>query len=212
MPGYDAVLFDFDGVLADTEPLHFACWASAVAPLGIRLDWETYRRFGVGSTDAGLMRLIASLANPPVTPELIASKYLEKRMMFLERAQAESPISEAVAALVKSLEGYGLAVVTSSYLVEVQPLLVRAGIFDRFGALVAAGDVLRAKPWPDPYLQAANRLGARAPLVVEDSEPGVASARAAGFDVVQVRSPAEVPKAVRGALGEAVMGRRRKFR
>jgi beta-phosphoglucomutase len=200
MPGYDAVLFDFDGVLADTEPLHFACWAETVAPLGIRLDWETYRRFGIGNTDAGLMRLMAGLAKPPVALELVAAKYPEKRRLFLERALAEPPIPQPVVELINSLPFYRLAVVTSSYLVEVEPLLERAGIRDRFETLVSASDVARTKPSPDPYLLAASRLGAQKPLVVEDSAPGIASALAAGFDVVEVRSPADVPEAVRAAL------------
>jgi len=44
MPEFDAILFDFDGVLADTEPVHFACWAETLAPLGIRLEWEFFER------------------------------------------------------------------------------------------------------------------------------------------------------------------------
>jgi beta-phosphoglucomutase len=213
MPAYDAVLFDFDGVLADTEPLHFACWSRAVAPMGIRLDWETYRRFGIGHTDAELARLLAGLANPPVPLHLLEAKCFAKRRLFMRKALAgPNHISASVCELIKWLRGYRLAVVTSSHRIEVEPLLERAGILARFDAIVAAGDVSRAKPAPDPYLHAAQRLLAQTPLVVEDSEAGIESARAAGFDVVHVRRPEEVGEAVRQALGVWGAGRGLPFR
>src|SRR5207249_12259483 len=95
---------------------------------------------------------------------------------------------------------YGVAVVTSSGRLEVEPVLDRAGIRRHLGALVFGEDVQRHKLAPDPYLLAAARLGAVRPLVVEDSIAGVASARAAGFDVVQVASPSEVAPMVRWKL------------
>ena len=69
-----------------------------------------------------------------------------------------------------------------------------------FGAVVCGGDVRRHKPEPDPYLLAAEILSARTPLVIEDSDAGVASAQAAGFDVIRVTHAAETAAAVRAAL------------
>ncbi len=200
---YDSILFDFDGVLADTEPVHWACWAEVVRPFGIDLDWETYRRIGIGATDRMLSEAIAGLAAPGVSVEEVLEKYPEKRRLFLEKTQTATPISQATIELLRSLLDYNLAVVTSSFASEVEPLLERAGIQQHFAALVAASDVQRHKPAPDPYLLAASRLQAKHPLVVEDSAAGVESARAAGFDVVKVSSPAEVPDAVRAALSAA---------
>ena len=79
-------------------------------------------------------------------------------------------------------------------------ILNAAGIRPCFAALIASEDVAAHKPAPDPYLAAALRLGARRPLVVEDSDAGVESARAAGFDVIRVAGPDELADAVRTAL------------
>ncbi len=80
--------------------------------------------------------------------------------------------------------------------------LVRAGIRHRFEILVCGSEeVERLKPAPDPYLLAARKLGVDRALVVEDSDAGEQSGRAAGFDVVRVRSASEVPSRVRAALG-----------
>jgi HAD superfamily hydrolase (TIGR01509 family) len=206
---YDSILFDFDGVLADTEPVHWACWAEVVRPLGIDLDWETYRRIGIGVRDRVLAEAIAALAAPRVSVEEVLEKYPEKRQLFLEKARTTDPIPQTTIELLSSLADYKLAVVTSSFASEVEPLLERAGIRRHFAALVAATDVRRHKPAPDPYLLAASRFQAKHPLVVEDSAAGIESARAAGFDVVKVASPAEVPGAVRAALALAQPSRPR---
>jgi len=65
MPEFDAILFDFDGVLADTEPVHWACWAEVLKPLGITLEWDYYRDHGIGIDDKDMLRALAGLANPP---------------------------------------------------------------------------------------------------------------------------------------------------
>jgi beta-phosphoglucomutase-like phosphatase (HAD superfamily) len=91
-------------------------------------------------------------------------------------------------------------VVSSSLRAEVEPILVAAGVRERFELVVAGEDVVRHKPAPDPYLLAAGMLGAQCPLVVEDSSAGVASAEAAGFACVRVPSPGEMPELVRRAL------------
>jgi len=56
MPEFDAILFDFDGVLLDSEPVHCACWAEVLAPLGVTVEWEYYRQHGVGVDDRGMLR------------------------------------------------------------------------------------------------------------------------------------------------------------
>jgi len=200
---YDSILFDFDGVLADTEPVHWACWAEVVRPLGIDLDWETYRRIGIGSTDRSLCEAIANLPQPRVSVQQVLDKYPAKRLLFLHKANALASVSKATIELLTYLSDYGLAVVTSSAASEVEPLLEQAGIRQYFGALVAADDVQHHKPAPDPYLLAAELLHARHPLVIEDSATGVASACAAGFDVVKLATPAELAEVLKTALAEA---------
>ncbi len=185
---YDSVLFDFDGVLADTEPIHWSCWADTLAPLSIELTWDTYRANCIGVADRDMVVFLASLATHPVNVDSLRPHYATKKELFRHRI------------VIRSLTDYRLAVVTSSGRLEVEPVLERAGIRPHLSAIVFGEDVPRHKPAPDPYLLAAERLGAVRPLVVEDSNAGVASARAAGFDVVQVGSPAEVASVVRSKL------------
>ncbi len=197
---YQAVLFDFDGVLADSEPVHFACWAEIVGPFGILLDWETYRQYCVGMSDRQLVEFLGGRANPPMAPERLWDRCGQKQARFLERMLAQPGISSEAVDLIKSLSGYLLAVVSSSDRSEVVPILRQAGIEGCFGAVVCAEDVARHKPAPDGYLLAARLLGIQRALVVEDSEAGVASGRAAGFDVLQITEAAQMPEIVRRYL------------
>ncbi len=189
---YDAILFDFDGVLADTEPLHFACWRDVLAPLGIHVDWQSYRNC-IGLSERDTVAFFG-----PV--EELWPHYPRKKALFRERSLSSPPLSEATRELLKSLSGMRMAVVSSSATAEIRPILEAANILDAFGAFVFAEDVARHKPAPDPYLLAAERLGARRPLVVEDSETGLASGRAAGFDVLHIPDPARLPELLRRAL------------
>jgi beta-phosphoglucomutase len=197
---YDSVLFDFDGVLADTEPIHWACWVDTLASLSIALPWDTYRANCIGVADQDMLVFLATLAAAPVELESLRPHYAAKKELFRRRIGAANPCPGETVELIRSLGDYRLAVVTSSGRLEVEPVLDRAGIRPHLGALVFGEDVQRHKPAPDPYLLAAARLGAVRPLVVEDSAAGVASARAAGFDVAQVGSPAEVASVVRSRL------------
>jgi beta-phosphoglucomutase len=197
---YDAILFDFDGVLADTEPIHWSCWAETLAPLSIALPWDTYRANCIGVADQDMLVFLATLSAAHVEVESLRPHYATKKELFRRRIGEATPCPAETVDLIRSLGGYRLAVVTSSGRLEVEPVLDRAGIRSLLGANVFGEDVKRHKPAPDPYLLAAARLGAVHPLVVEDSEAGVASARAAGFDVVQVGSPAEVASVVRSKL------------
>lgn len=201
MPRYDSILFDFDGVLADSEPVHYACWAEIVRPLGIDLTWDTYAANCVGLTDSAFLELIGSQATPPVPAAALREHFPRKRAMFLERMLAKPPVDPELVAFIKSLAVYKLAVVTSSNRREVEPMLDRMEIRSCLGALVCGGDVRRHKPEPDPYLLAAELLPAKAPLVIEDSDAGVASARAAGFDVIRVAHATQTAAALRAALG-----------
>ena len=193
MPRYDAILFDFDGVLLDSEPLHCACWAEVLAPFGVDLNWEEYSRRYVGMDDREMLRMIAAEARPPLDWSILWAQYPAKKEMF--RLRMQNPVfPPALPDLLEQLyRQYKMAVVSSSARMEIEPPLEVRNLRRYFGALVGGSDVERHKPFPDPYLLAARLLGARAPLVVEDSPPGIASGRAAGFEVLAVNSAAEMP-------------------
>lgn len=200
MSRYDAVFFDFDGVLADSEPIHYQCWREVLADYGVHLDWDTYARVCIGVADRPMVQALCRQIAPPADFDRVWQDYPRKNALFRERVAIQPPVSAATIEFVRSLSGYKMAVVSSSHRSEVEPMLIAAGIRVCFDAVVCGGDVARLKPAPEPYVKAAELTGARVALVVEDSESGIASGRAAGFDVVAVRSTAEVPELVRAAL------------
>lgn len=197
---FDAILFDFDGVLADTEPIHYHCWREVLEPFGIELGWDRYAANCIGVADREMIKRLSREKTPPVDFDRLWAEYPRKKRIFRERVLAANPIQPAMVAFLHSLGGRKLAVVSSSGRSEVEPVLIQAGVWPLFSAAVFGKEVPRLKPAPDPYLRAAGLVGARNPLVVEDSDAGEASGRAAGFTVLRVSSAAEVPSRVAAAL------------
>jgi beta-phosphoglucomutase len=198
---YDAILFDFDGVLADTEPLHYECWKQILAPFGIHLNWPFYQARCIGISDRLMVERLAAERVPPLPLEEVMPAYHSKLGMFRQNIETNPPFLADTIALVRELfPVYKLGVVSSSGRSEVEPPIERAGFRNCFQAIVCGKEVENLKPAPDPYLRGAELLGARRPLVVEDSDAGVASAKAAGFDVVRVSSADQVATEVREKL------------
>ena len=200
MPGYEAVLFDFDGVLVDSEPVHHACWAEVVRPFGVDLDWTSYSRDCIGVADRAMIETLCAKRDPPVPFDLLWAEYPRKKQLFRARMCSADAVSREVRDLLQVLGSYRLAVVTSSGRSEVEPILAAAGILQLLETVVYGEDVQRLKPAPDPYLLAAARLGVKRALVVEDSAAGVASGRAAGFEVFVVDTAARMPERLRAHL------------
>jgi beta-phosphoglucomutase len=197
----EAVLFDFDGVLADSEPVHFACWREILRRFGLELSREDYDRHCIGVSDREMIRTLVALGGRPDLFDDVYALYPEKKALFRERMLAAPPVDEETLDLLRSLDRWKLAVVTSSGRTEVEPILERLGVLPRFAAAVYGSDVARLKPAPDPYLEAAARLGIRSAIVVEDSAAGRESGRAAGFEVIEIGRPSEVAPRVRARLG-----------
>ena len=197
---FDSILFDFDGVLADSEGVHFECWTTILTPLGIPLTWEAYCANCIGITDRAMLEVLAKQKTPPHDVEDLWQYYPKKKALFREKAYANPPIPPATRALLRELDGLKLAVVSSSGRAEVEPVLERAGVRDCFATIVTGDDVTNRKPHPEPYLLAAERLGVTRPLVVEDSEPGAAAGHAAGFQVLKLENPYELAETLRKVL------------
>lgn len=201
MANYDAILFDFDGVLADTEPLHFRCWREVLTDFGVKLEWDFFARNCIGVSEHDTLEKFRYLASPPLDFDALWAQYPRKKEMFRHLIEEGVPLAPGSPELLKELAGrYHMAVVSSSDRREVEPALKVGGIRDYFGALVCGSEVPRLKPAPDPYLKAADLLAAQHPLVVEDSAAGIESAKAAGFSFVRVASTAEMAETVRAQL------------
>ncbi len=200
MQELQAIFFDFDGVLLDTEPVHWACWAEMLATRGVELSWEYYRDSCIGIDDRVMLRTMAHLADPPRDWNTLWELYPGKQSLYVSRMR--EPVFEPglVQCIPELLSTYRLAVVSSSDSAEIEPLLVAGGLRQHFETIVGGDHVTRHKPDPEPYLLAAKRLGVTRALVIEDSAAGLASGRAAGFEVLQVRHPSEVPDVLRRRL------------
>lgn len=204
MPEFEAILFDFDGVLMDSEPIHCDCWREALEPLGIPVTWEIYSTHCVGAADSAMMPIFAKLVDPPVDPAKLWERYPVKKERFRERMAIHPPFAEGLSDFFRELSGrYKLGVVSSSAHAEIEPPLEAAGILKYVDTVVGGGDVKRHKPAPDPYVLAGARLGITKALAVEDSLPGMESARVAGFEALRITDPARMIEVVRGRLGLA---------
>jgi len=144
-----------------------------------------------------MLRTMATRSHPPCNWEDLWALYPVKKELFRERTIAAPPFGASLPAFLAQLHGeYKLAVVSSSSCTEIDPLLAAGGVRQYFETLVGGESVKQHKPAPEPYLLAAARLGARTALVVEDSAAGIASGRAAGFEVLAVPHPADVRELV----------------
>lgn len=195
---FDAILFDFDGTLVDSEPLHYECWQLVLAPFGVSLSWEQYCQNCIGVSDRAMITQLATALGLPFEP--LYAQYPRKQELLRERLIAAPPMAPALQQLLR--EGFGLPVglVTSSHRSEVAPVLDTLALTSHFNATVFGDEVANLKPHPEPYQLAAARLNIRNPLVFEDSPAGLASARAAGFTAIQVPHPNELPQLLAKAL------------
>ena len=201
---FDAILFDFDGVLIDSEPIHCLCWADVLQPLGVTLEWEFYRDHCIGIDDREMLRMMATQSDPPRDWQELWTQYPAKKQLFRDRTLSAPPFDPALDNFLATLHGhYKMAVVSSSARAEIEPLLQAGGLRRYYETMVCDREAGALKPAPEPYMMAARLLGASNPLVVEDSPAGIASGRAAGFEVLAVQSPAEVPELVLRTVARA---------
>lgn len=196
-----AILFDFDGVLADTEPIHWECWNAALAPLGMAVTWQDYVDHCIGISDREFLETLGRVANPPREIDELWPLYPLKKKMFRDRVLQGGVISQETRQLLNDLSGHPLAVVTSSSKTEIEAILQNENVLHLFQATVYGDEVANLKPHPEPYLTAMQRLGVTHAITLEDSGPGRQSALAAGCELIEVNHASEVPSLLRRRLG-----------
>ena len=189
-----AVVLDFDGVIADTEPLHYQACREVLAPLGITLTWEEYAERYIGIADREVFGRVAKrhglALDPDLTDTLLARKAKVLRRVFVDARSLFPGVAEV---MTRWSEVVPLAIASGALRGEIEGVLRAAGIAGTVSVIVAADDVPRSKPAPDPYLQAlawlephAGRLVPARSVAIEDSRWGLQSARAAGMRAVAV--------------------------
>lgn len=192
-----ALLFDFDGVLADTEPLHFKCWQEVLQTKGIHLDWNYYQTKCIGISDRQMLQTLGQIGPIVYSIDELMPLYPLKKQLFRDLAAKTRLISETLLSELTNCIGYKMAVVTSSGQSEIEPILLREKVFYLLSTAVYGNEVKALKPDPEPYRTAMERLGVTSAIAFEDSAAGIASAREAGCDVVEVKHPDDLPYLLR---------------
>lgn len=184
---FRAYLFDCDGTIVDSMPLHYIAWTEALGEWNCPFDEELFYAWG-GKPVAKIVADLNAMYGLAMPVAMVAER---KESLYHELL----PQLKAVPEVLKVIEAeYGripFAVVSGSGCVSIVKSLTATGLLDKFPILVGAEDYVNSKPAPDAYLLAAERLGI-APahcLVFEDTAMGIASATAAGMASVKVPSP-----------------------
>lgn len=209
-----AVLFDFDGVLVDSERLHHETLVEALAGAGPETSWEFYRAHLMGLDDRGAFAVLLARAGLEPTPREIRRRIARKAELFARHAAAgRVPAFPGAVELVRACAAAGPVGLCSGALrSDVEPVLAALGIAACFAALVTADDVPRSKPDPASYRLCLARLAERFPdrgivpaacVALEDTVDGLASARGAGIPVVAVAT--NLPAATLRAAGAAAV-------
>lgn len=182
-----AIVFDFDGVIVDSEPAHAGAIEAALAEFGMSLPGkQEYGRY-IGRGDRECFAEVAKERGRELRPDDMERLVGLKAVAFLAAARSGviRPYAGTVALLREAADAGPVGVCSGSMRESVEPVLELLGLRNRVRVLVTASDVLRNKPDPEPYLLAAARLGLDAGrcIAVEDSPAGIRSARDAGYTV-----------------------------
>ena len=184
-----AILFDFDGLILDTETAVFQSWQETYREFGVELDLELYAGcVGRGALDSQFHPLehLEELVGKPLDREAVSAKR-KKRNLDLIAAQSALPGVEDYISSAKKL-GLHVGLASSSYRTWVVGHLTHLELLDQFETIRTADDVVRAKPDPELYLRALQDLEVSPDeaIAFEDSPNGVAAAVAAGIYTVWV--------------------------
>ena len=188
-----AIIFDFDGVLADTEPLHFRMFQQVLREEGIQLSEDEYYQKYVGFDDRDCFHAILAEHGRSTSPETIRRLVAQKAVMMLDHLKATPVVYPGITEFVKSTaDRYRLAVVSGALRQEIELILQTAGMRSDFEHITSAEDVRNGKPDPEGYLHALRSLNQKAMvlapecLVIEDTLFGIQAAHAAGMRCLAV--------------------------
>ena len=180
-----AIIFDCDGTLADTMPLHWRAWQVIAKRHGFSLPEERFYSLG-GVPSRDILRVLSTEQGVPLDPLAVAR---EKEVEYLPLIAQVEPINTVVGV---ARENYGkipLAVASGGTKKIIEQVLEHLGIRELFQAIVTSEDIVNQKPAPDIFLEAARRLGLPPQFcrAYEDTDLGMKAIRAAGMEAVDVR-------------------------
>jgi len=181
-----AVIWDMDGVIADTAPYHLKAWQDVFQKRGVKFTEEDFRRH-FGQRNDTIIRTTLGGGISPSEIDVIAE---EKEANYRQRVRQNiRPLPGAVK-LIRSLKehGFGVALATSAPIENIQLVMRGLGIEDSFQAIVSGREVKEGKPSPQGFLLAAKKLGVEPGncIVIEDAPAGITAAKRAGMHCLAV--------------------------
>ncbi|MGA7884881.1 MAG: HAD family phosphatase [Acidobacteriaceae bacterium] len=186
---FQAYLFDCDGTIADSMPLHYLAWKQALGEWGCHYPEDLFYQWG----GKPIREIIADLNRMQGLSMPVEEVAHRKESLYYELLPKLTAVPEVLHEIESAHGRIPFAVVSGSTRESVVKSLEVLHLLDKFDLLVCAGEYIRAKPAPDPFLMAAQKLGV-APekcLVFEDTDLGIEAAKAAGMAWVRILQPWE---------------------
>lgn len=192
-----AVIFDFDGVIVDTEPLHYKAFQRVLEPRELGFSWEEYVETYMGFDDRDAFKEAFNAKGRQLPQKMLNELVLEKAKVFQDVILDGVTAYPGVVTLISKLHASGtpLAICSGALLSDIVPILELLQISECFDLIVTADDVQKSKPDPESYQLTFNKLiSLRADLnltpddiiVIEDTPSGIISANCAGLRVIAV--------------------------
>lgn len=191
-----AVIFDFDGVLADSEPVHLHVFQTVLDSIGVTLTPEEYYAKYLGFSDRDAFVHVLRDRDVTLADSQIEALLDTKKALFPQAVGDHALYPGAAECIARIAAHVPVAIASGALRPEIELILARSGLQGRFPVIVAAGETPRSKPAPDPYARAFQLLaesGAMRPgavpadvVAIEDSEWGLQSARGAGLRTLAV--------------------------
>jgi beta-phosphoglucomutase len=190
-----AIVFDFDGVIADSERLHLRAYQDILAPEGVRLSDEDYYSRYLGYDDVGVFKALGTDHGIPMNDDRIRALTARKGERYEALASAGEMLFPGAADFIRAAAAVvPIAIASGALTHEIEDVLRRAGLRALFPVIVGADQTERSKPHPDPYRTAFAKLRAHTgrdlipwrSVAIEDSRWGLMSARAADLRCVAV--------------------------
>lgn len=186
-----AIVFDFDGVVVDSEPLHYQAFMEVGKEIGIAFDYDEYLQEYIGYDDRDAFRVMMRAINQPLSDGQL-QELIQKKQVAFERLvkSGAAAIPGALELIDEAYDQMPIAIGSGATSVDIQLMLEGIGRQDRFEVIVAADRVAHSKPDPETYRLAVKQLADKHPdlaltpadcLVIEDTAAGIESARGAGL-------------------------------
>ena len=192
----EAVIFDFDGVIVDTEPLHYKSFQRVLEPLDLGFGWEDYVETYMGFDDRDAFLEAFAAGGRKLNPDALQSLIMQKALLFQDVIRGGVTAYPGVVDLINRLhaERIPLAISSGALRADINPILTLLGIQKCFDVIVTAEDVTKSKPDPESYQLSFDMLcnlhnmsySKSATVAIEDTPAGILSAKLAGLQVIAV--------------------------